>query len=47
MKKYMVSVPSEMEKALEREQKERLVETVPETIRMILSDYFRSKSRSK
>lgn len=47
MKKYMVSVPTEMEKALEKEQKERLVETVPETIRMILSDYFRSKNRSK
>lgn len=47
MKKYMVSVPVEMVKALEKEQKERLVETVPETIRMILSDHFRSKNRSK
>jgi len=43
MKKYMVSVPKEMEKVLEKEQKERLLETVPETIRIILSDYFRSK----
>jgi len=26
---------------------EHILETVPETIRVILSDYFRSKSRSK
>jgi len=47
MKKIMVSVPEEMVKVLEREQKERLLETVPETIRVILSDYFRLKSKSK
>ena len=47
MKKYMVSVPTEMEKALEKERKERLLETVPETIRVILSEYLRSGSRSK
>ena len=41
MKKYMVSVPSEMEKVLEKERKERLLETVPETIRVILSEYLR------
>jgi hypothetical protein len=47
MKKYMVSVPEEMVKALEKEQKERLLETVPETIRIVLSDYFRVKARTK
>ncbi len=47
MKKYMVSVPDEMVKALEKEQKERLLETVPETIRIILSDHFRRKSQNK
>jgi len=47
MKKYMVSVPTEMEKALEKERKERLLETVPETIRVILSEYLRSGARSK
>ncbi len=41
MKKIMVSVPDEMEKALEKERKERLLETVPETIRVILSEYLR------
>lgn len=43
MKKYMVSLPDEMVKVLEKEQKERLLETVPETIRVILSDYLRKK----
>lgn len=41
MKKYMISVPKEMEKVLEKERKERLLETVPETIRVILSEYLR------
>ena len=47
MKKYMVSVPTEMEKALEKERKERLLETIPETIRVILSEYLRSNSKGK
>lgn len=41
MKKIMLSVPVEMEKALEKERKDRLLETVPETIRVILSEYLR------
>lgn len=41
MKKIMVSVPEEMEKALEKERKERMLETIPETIRVILSEYLR------
>ncbi|MDE1863206.1 MAG: hypothetical protein KGI33_09865 [Thaumarchaeota archaeon] len=47
MKKRMVSLPEEMVKVLEKEQKERSLETVPETIRMILSDYFRRKLQMK
>lgn len=47
MKRILVSVPEEMEEALEKERKERMVETVPETIRMILSDHFRAKSGKK
>lgn len=43
MKKIMVSVPDEMEKALEKERKERMLETIPETIRVILSEYLRKK----
>jgi len=43
MKKFMISVPIEMEKVLEKERKERLLETIPETIRVILSEYLRKK----
>ena len=41
MKKIMVSLPDEMVKRLEKERKERLLETVPETIRVIMSEYLR------
>ena len=41
MKRFMVSIPEEMEKVLEKERKERMLETVPETIRVILSEYLR------
>lgn len=41
MKKVMLSIPLEMEKALEKERRERMLETVPETIRVILSEYLR------
>ena len=37
----MVSLPDEIVKALEKEKKERLLETVRETIRIIQSDHFR------
>ncbi len=43
MKKIMVSLPEEMVKELEKERKERLLETIPETIRIILSDHIRKK----
>lgn len=46
MKKYMVSVPTEMEKALEKERKERMLETIPETVRVILSEYLRNERDS-
>lgn len=41
MKRLLVSVPEEMEKALEKERKERMLETIPEVIRVILSEYLR------
>ena len=43
MKKIMVSLPDDMVKVLEKERKERLLESVPETIRVILSEYLRKK----
>ena len=39
----MVSLSDEIVKALEKEKKKRLLETVHETIRIILSDHFRKK----
>jgi len=40
MKRYMVSISEEMAKKLEEERKKRLLDSIPETVRMILSDYF-------
>jgi len=43
MKRYTVAITVEMEKKLEEERKRRLLDSIPETVRMILSEYF-SKS---
>ncbi len=43
MKKIMLAIPDEMVKVLEKERKERLLDTVPETIRVILSEYLTQK----
>jgi metal-responsive CopG/Arc/MetJ family transcriptional regulator len=43
MKRVLVSIPEEMERALEKERKDRMMETLPETIRVILSEYLRKK----
>lgn len=45
MKKIMLALPEEMVKALEKERKERYLETLPETVRVIVSDYLRNKLR--
>lgn len=47
MKKIMVSLPEEMVEILEKERKERYLETIPETVRVILSDYLRNKVKKK
>jgi hypothetical protein len=39
----MVSITEEMEKRLEEERKKRLLDSIPETIRMILSEYLSKK----
>ena len=43
MKRVLLSIPEEMVEVLEKERKERYLETLPETVRLILSDYFRNK----
>jgi metal-responsive CopG/Arc/MetJ family transcriptional regulator len=47
MKRIMLSIPEEMVKVLENERRERYLETIPETIRVILSDYIRNKGKKK
>jgi metal-responsive CopG/Arc/MetJ family transcriptional regulator len=47
MKRIMLSIPEEMVKVLENERRERYLETIPETIRVILSDYIRNKVKKK
>lgn len=42
-KRYMMTITEEMEKKLEAERKKRLLDSIPETVRMILSEYL-SKS---
>jgi hypothetical protein len=43
MQKIMLSVSDEMFKALEAERKERKLETIPEAIRAVLGEYFKTK----
>ena len=43
MKKVMLALPEEMFNALEKERKQRYLETIPETVRVILSGYLRGK----
>jgi putative heme iron utilization protein len=40
-KKIMLALPEEMLKVLEKERKDRYLETIPETVRVILSEYLR------
>jgi hypothetical protein len=47
MKKIMLALPEEMVNALEKERKERYLETLPETVRVIVSDYLRNKLRKR
>ena len=47
MKRVMLSLPEEMIKVLEHERKERYLETIPETIRVILSEYLRNMVKKK
>jgi hypothetical protein len=43
MKKIMLALPDEMLRILERERRERYLQTIPETVRVILGDYLRKK----
>jgi hypothetical protein len=43
MKRIMLSVSQELYDSIEKERKSRKLETVSESARAILSDYFRNK----
>ena len=47
MKRFMLSITGEMEKALETERKKRLLDSIPETVRTILSEYLSSKNADR
>jgi len=44
MKKYTLAITEEMEKKLESERKRRLLDSIPETVRVILSEHFSGQS---
>lgn len=43
MKKITVAISEELERELEKERKDRKFESIPEVVRVILSDHFRQK----
>lgn len=43
MEKVMVSMTEEMLKALEQERKARKLDSVPETVRSVLGEYFKAR----
>jgi metal-responsive CopG/Arc/MetJ family transcriptional regulator len=47
MKRVLLSLPEEMIKVLENEHKERYLETIPETVRVIISEYLRNRVKKK
>ncbi|MGP8057093.1 MAG: hypothetical protein ACLP9K_05795 [Nitrososphaerales archaeon] len=44
MRKIMVSMTDDMLKALEQEKKARKLDSVPETVRSVLGEYFKAKN---
>jgi len=44
MNKVMVAMSDEMVKALETERKARKLESIPETVRAVLGEYFKTKN---
>jgi len=45
MRKFMMSVPDAMYEALEKEMKDRMLESIQETLRQVVSEYFRGIPR--
>jgi hypothetical protein len=47
MEKIMISVTKEMKQILEHERKKRLLDSIPETVRVILSEYLSGRDIKK
>ena len=47
MEKVLVSITKEMKDTLEAERKKRLLDSIPETIRVILSEYFSKATKAQ
>ncbi len=47
MKRYTLAITEEMEKRLDEERKKRLLDSIPETVRMILSDYLANQKTNQ
>ena len=45
MQKIMVSMSDDMVKALEQERKARKLDSIPETVRSVLGEYFKTRDR--
>jgi hypothetical protein len=44
MNKIMVAMSDEMVKALEQERRARKLDSIPETVRSVLGEYFKTKA---
>jgi len=47
MNKIMVAMSDEMVKALEGERKARKLESIPETVRAVLGEYFKRRTEAQ
>jgi len=45
MKRFMLSITEEMEKALEKERNKRMLSSIPETVRVIIGEYLAMQSQ--
>jgi len=45
-RKFTMSLPESMLQAIDKERKRRRLDTIQETIRSILAEYFRERSRN-
>jgi len=47
IKRFMLSITEEMEKALEKERKERMLPSISEAVRVILGEHLFTQAKQK